>query len=150
MASKKTSKKTAAALGRGSPEAIAKRRAARQLNTLLTGGVKDPNKIDGRTENRRKRLIRELKEGKRGQQLKPIDFVSHVNELLELGESISSLKKHGVKQRKTEQTPEIMGIAEQTQAAYGFHRDAWRMLGLDVGTTGTPKRGAARKAARKK
>ena len=150
MASKKTSKKTAAALGRGSPEAIAKRRAARQLNTLLTGGVKDPNKIDGRTENRRKRLIRELKDGKRGQQLKPIDFVSHVNELLELGESISSLKKHGVKQRKTEQTPEIMVTAEQTQAAYGFHRDAWRMLGLDVGTSGTPKRGPARKTARKK
>lgn len=152
MATKKSSKKSAAASGRGSPEAIAKRRAARQLNTLLTGGVRDPNKVDGRTEKRRKRLVRELKEGKRGQPLKPIDFVSHVNELMDLGESMSSLKKHGVKPRKTEATPDIVAIAEQTQAAYGFHADAWRMLGLNVSAAGSggAKKPGARKAARKK
>jgi hypothetical protein len=151
MATKKKSSKRTAAEGRGSPEAIAKRRAARQLNTLLTGGVRDPNKIDGRTEKRRKRLIRELKDGKRGQPLKPIDFVSHVNELMEIGESLSSLKKHGVKPRKTELTPDNVAIAEQTQAAYSFRPEAWKMLGLNVSSSGgSGARRGGRRRARKK
>jgi hypothetical protein len=116
--------------GRGSPEAIEKRRAARQLNALLTGGTKSGDKLDGRTENRRRRLIKELKEGRRGQPLKPIDFVSHVNELLDMGETVASLKKQGVKPRRTEETPEIMDVVRHTQQAYNFRPEAWRMLGL--------------------
>lgn len=146
MATKKTAKKSSG--GRGSKEAIEKRRAARQLNTLLTGGARDPNKIDGRTEKRRRRLIRELKEGRRGMPLKPIDFVTHVNELMDLGETTSSLKKHGVKQRKTEQTPEITQIAAQTQEAYGFRTEAWKLLGIDLGTAGNPGSGGKARAAK--
>jgi hypothetical protein len=118
--------------GRGSKEAIEKRRAARQLNSLLMGGKKPGDKPDGRTEKRRQRLIAELKEGRRGIPLKPIDFVSHVNELLDLGETVASIKRHGVRPRRTELTPDIVKVVRHTQTAYGFHPEAWQMLGVPV------------------
>lgn len=136
--------------GRGSKEAIEKRRAARQLNTLLTGGKQPGDKLDGRTEKRRKRLIKELKDGRRGRPLKPIDFVTHVNELLELGETLASLKKQGVKPRKTEETPEVLQVVEQTQAAYDFKPEAWRMLGLKVGGKPAKKTAPRRSTAKKR
>jgi hypothetical protein len=128
--------------GRGSPEAVAKRRAARQLNTLLGANQIRPG-LDGRTEKRRQRLIKELKEGRRGTALKPIDVVAHVNELMDLGESIASLKKLGVKPRKVEATSEILAIVDRTQEAYGFRAEAWRMLGLKV--EGAPGGGGRRR-----
>jgi hypothetical protein len=151
----RTRKPTKSSGGRGSKEAIEKRRAARQLNALLTGGARSGDKMDGRTEKRRLRLIQELKDGRRGQPLKPIDFVSHVNELLDLGETVASLKKHGVKPRRTEQTPDIMEVVRHTQEAYDFRPEAWRMLGIRVDTsakatkTASNARGAA-KGRRKK
>ena len=48
---------------RGSPEAVEKRRVARMFNDLL-GDKSARNKLDGRTEKRRKRLLRELASGK--------------------------------------------------------------------------------------
>ncbi len=125
-----------AATGRGSKEAIEKRRVARQLNALLTGGIKAGSKLDGRTEKRRLRLIKELKDGRSGKPLKPIDFVTHVDELLDLGESIASLKKAGVKPRKTELSPEILGAVERTQEAYQLRAESWKMLGVSLGQRG--------------
>ena len=130
MARTKTTKKPAG--GRGSAEAVAKRRAARQLNTLLSGGKQPGDKLDGRTEKRRLRLVKELKDGRRGRPLKAIDFVTHVNELLEIGETLASLRKQGVKARKPEQTPELLDVARAAQKAYGFRADAWKMMGLDL------------------
>ena len=46
---RKSSKKSSG--GRGSAEAIEKRRVARQLNTLLTEGGSSSPKLDGRTES---------------------------------------------------------------------------------------------------
>ena len=116
--------------GRGSPEAIAKRRTARQLNALLEGGTKEGPKLDGRTEKRRKRLIQELKDGKRGEVLKPVEAVSHTNELLGLGETLASLKRQGVKPRKFETNAAIMEVVHATQSAYGYSEDAWKMIGI--------------------
>ncbi len=130
MARQKTARKFAG--GRGSAEAIEKRRVARQLNSMLSGGVKRGAKLDGRTEKRRERLLEELREGRQGTALKPIDFVSHVNELIELGESVSSLKKLGVKSRRVEPTAELLEVVRRTQQAYKFSEDAWKMLGVGV------------------
>lgn len=156
-AKKRTAKKSSGG-GRGSKEAIEKRRAARRLNALLTGGARDPDTIDGRTEKRWRRLVGELKEGRRGRPLKPIEYVSHVNALMELGETNASLKKKGVKPRKTELTPEIEQIVLQTQEAYGFRPQAWKMLGIDLaalgaGSSGSRSKGkgrSTRKGSRKK
>jgi hypothetical protein len=126
--------------GRGSPEAIAKRRTARQLNALLEGGTKEGPKLDGRTEKRRKRLIQELKDGKRGEALKPVEAVSHANELLGLGESLASLKRQGVKPRKFETTPEVMEVVQATQAAYGYAEDAWKIIGITVDAAAPEKK----------
>ena len=71
--------------GRGSAEAIEKRRVARQLNSLFGGGGRPSGKLDGRTEKRRQRLLKELKDGKGDQPLKPIEIITHANELLEMG-----------------------------------------------------------------
>lgn len=130
MARQKTARK--AATGRGSAEAIEKRRVARQLNSLLSSGAKRGAKLDGRTEKRRERLIEELRDGRRGRALKPIDFVSNVNELLDLGESVASLKKAGVRARKTQATPELLEVVRRTQQAYGFREEAWKLLGLEA------------------
>jgi hypothetical protein len=129
MAAKKGGSRKAAT-GRGRPEAVEKRRTARELNTLL-GGASD-KKLDGRTEKRRKRLVKELKTGRRGTPLKPIEVVSHVDELLEIGETLSSLRKQGVKARKTEASPEVLDAVKRTQKAYGFRPEAWKMLGVTV------------------
>ena len=48
---------------RGSPEAIEKRRAARQFNDVLGGRGASAQKLDGRTEKRRQRLLKELEDG---------------------------------------------------------------------------------------
>ena len=144
MASKKRSS-SKEATGRGSPEAVEKRRSARQLNTLL--GATGEKKLDGRTEKRRKRLVKELKQGRRGTALKPIDFVSHVHELLEIGESLSSLRKQGVKARKTDTSPEVLDAVERTQKAYGFRADAWKMLGITLEASKRGRRGGRRKKA---
>lgn len=135
--------------GRGSAEAIEKRKVARQLNALL-GGASRVTKLDGRTLKRRQRLLSELKDGKRGKALKPIAVVQYVDELISIGDTIASIKKEGVKVRKTEATPEIREIVERTQKAYGFSPDAWKMLGLSVGEEGTLKKSAPRKRTTKK
>lgn len=132
---------TKKASGRGSPEAIAKRRTARQLNALLEGGTKEGPKLDGRTEKRRRRLIQELKEGKRGEALKPVEAVSHANELIGLGESLASLKRQGVKPRKFDTSPEIMEVVHATQAAYGYAEDAWKIIGITFDSPAPEKKG---------
>ncbi len=146
-------KKKAKSGGRGSAEAIAKRRAARQLNAILTGAGSQP-KLDGRTEKRRQRLIKELKDGKGGSPLKPIDMVTHMNELLALGETVASVKKQGVKPVSTPLSSEVEEVVESTQQAYEFNTEAWRILGLRVSEDGKivhrKPRGPNKKRATKK
>src|ERR1700722_529189 len=80
---------------RGSPEAIEKRKAARLFNDILGGRGAGVHKRDGRTEKRRQRLMRELESGKvRGsRELKPLDVLVRVHELMELGEPLRSIRK---------------------------------------------------------
>jgi hypothetical protein len=144
-----------AATGRGSKEAIEKRRVARHLNTLLAGKTSRP-KLDGRTEKRRQRLITELKDGKRGKPIKPIEVVQHVDELLKMGESLSSLKRAGVKPRRTTLNDEVAETVANAQKVYGFERESWRMLGLEVDESGKvaerkrPGRRPKKKSTKKK
>ena len=156
MATKKSNRK--AASGRGSPEAVEKRRAARQLNSLLLGSSKSSMELDGRTEKRRQRLIQELKEGRGGEPLKPIDRLSHVSELLGIGETMSSLRKQGIKPAKATINEEVIETAERVQAANEDIRPAaWRILGIEMDESGqvvrekaTRGRGKGRATKRKK
>jgi hypothetical protein len=158
MATKKSTRK--AASGRGSPEAVEKRRAARQLNSLLLGTSKSAMELDGRTEKRRQRLIQELKEGRGGEPLKPIDRLGHVNELLTIGETFSSLRKHGIKPAKATLNEEVIATAERVQAANPEIRPvAWKILGIEMSESGEVvrggesaprRRGKARSRGRKK
>jgi hypothetical protein len=120
--------------GRGSAEAIEKRRVARQLNTLFGGGGTGSGKLDGRTEKRRQRLLKELKEGKGGKELKPIEIITHANELLEMGETLSSIRKNGVRAAKIElaDSPERADTVMRAQEAYGFRPEVWKLLGIDL------------------
>lgn len=144
--SRKTSKTKGG--GRGSKEAIAKRRAARQLNQLFSDGGTRGRGLDGRTEKRRKRLLEELKKGKKGKPLKAIEVLSHTHELLELGETITSIKKTGAKPVKADLNAEDMEIVEATQKEYGFRDDAWKMLGVSLGGAKSAPR--AKAAVKKK
>lgn len=123
-----------------------KRRAARALNAVvdaLGGGVE----LDGRTERRKRRLVKELVSGRRGAPLKAIDFVAHVSELLGLGESPASLRRKGVRPRKLPADPKFLAVVERTQAAYAFDLRAWKMLGVKAAVG--PSKGGARGRAPK-
>lgn len=120
--------------GRGSAEAIEKRRVARQLNTLFGANTNAAGKLDGRTEKRRQRLLKELKEGKRGHALKPIEVVSHANELLDMGETLATIRKNGVKTQKIELegSDDRLDAVKRAQEAYQFHAEVWKLLGIDL------------------
>jgi hypothetical protein len=137
--------------GRGSAEAIEKRRVARQLNTLFGGGNNQPGKLDGRTEKRRQRLLKELKDGRAGQALKPIEIIAHANELLEMGETLPTIRKNGVKTAKLEfdGTAERVETVLRAQEAYGFRPEVWKLLGIDLAEL-TAESAAAKSATRKR
>ena len=136
---------------RGSPEAIEKRRAARQFNDVLGGRGASSQKLDGRTEKRRQRLLKELEAGKaRGHRdLKPLDVLQRVQELMDLGEPLSSIRKVA-KVRKNSLAPDaILGVVQRLHEAYGFRPEAYRFVGIadevlrGAGVLGEPGRGAA-------
>lgn len=123
--------KKAATNKRGSPEAIAKRRAARAFNDLLdpSGG----SRLDGRTEKRRQRLMAELASGKTrgsGKPLKPVDVLAHVSELLELGESLANIRKTCRPRAAVVTDPKLIDTLARLHRAYGFPPEAYAMLGI--------------------
>jgi hypothetical protein len=118
---------------RGSPEAIEKRRVARLFNDILGGRGAGAQKQDGRTEKRRQRLLRELEQGKvRGaRELKPLDVLVRVHELLELGEPLRSIRKVA-KVRRAIVPPEAMvEVVSRLHKAYGFRSECYRFVGVD-------------------
>jgi hypothetical protein len=142
---------------RGSPEAIEKRRVARLFNDILGGRGAGAHKQDGRTEKRRQRLIRELESGKaRGsRELKPLDVLVRVNELLNLGEALSSIRKIA-KARKAAASPEEMvEVVSRLHKAYAFRPECYRFVGVadevlrsaGVLTSESPSRGRTRRRA---
>ena len=121
---------------RGSPEAIEKRRVARLFNDILGGRGVGTHKQDGRTEKRRQRLLRELEQGKvRGaRELKPLDVLVRVHELLELGEPLRSIRKVAkvVKVGPASVAPEAMvEVVSRLHKAYGFRPECYRFVGVD-------------------
>jgi hypothetical protein len=151
----------AVASGRSSPEAIQKRRVARRLNDLLSGrAVTSSDDRDGRTEKRRQRLLSELAEGtKKGakESLKPIEILQRVNELLEIGEPMASIRKvarvRGAAALRSENAVEVL---REVHAAYGFRPETYRFLGLPhevlvaakLADPNAPRRGRPPKAGR--
>jgi hypothetical protein len=135
---------------RGSPEAIEKRRVARLFNDILGGRGVGAHKQDGRTEKRRQRLLRELEQGKvRGaRELKPLDVLVRVHELLELGEPLRSIRKVAkvAKVGSPMVPPEAMiEVVSRLHKAYGFRPECYRFVGVDddvlrtAGVLGAPK-----------
>ncbi len=130
---------------RASPDVVEKRRVARLFNDVLAA-KRAP--LDGRTEKRRQRLLAELESGKHGSKiLKPIDVLSHVNELLELGETLVSLRKRVKARRYLAPSPELSGVLGRLHKAYRFRLEAYRYLGAsdallqEAGIVSAPKRG---------
>jgi len=138
---------------RASPEAIEKRRAARAFNEALLGEGAGAPLVDGRTERRRRRLLKELADGAaRGgkRELKPIDVLSRVQELLELGEPIESIRKACPRPRPVEATPEIIERLRQIHQAYTFAAAVYGFVGIGpdaLRKAGVVKGGARRGAA---
>ena len=117
---------------RGSPEAIEKRRVARLFNDILGGRGKGAHKHDGRTEKRRQRLMRELESGKvRGsREMKPLDVLVRVHELMELGEPLSSIRKVTKVRRTTVPAESMVEVVSRLHKAYGFRPECYRFVGV--------------------
>ena len=118
---------------RGSPEAIEKRKAARLFNDVLGGRGGASNKLDGRTEKRRQRLLRELEQGtgRGSKELKPLDVLQHVHELLELGETLGSIRKVSRVKKIPLLGEGVVEVVQRLHKAYGFRPEAYRFVGLD-------------------
>lgn len=116
---------------RGSPEAIEKRRVARMFNDVLGGGAVG-TKLDGRTAKRRARLLRELEENRaHGQrELKPLDILQRVQELLELGEPLSNIKKVRKLPRPLTASAATVELIQRLHHAYAFRRETYRFVGI--------------------
>lgn len=136
---------------RGSPEAIAKRRAARALNTIFEKGTTE-TAIDGRTLKRKRRLMSELAEGKGGETLRAHEALAHITELLTLGETVGSIRKLKPKVPPAPPlTEESIGAIKATQENYGFDPRAWRFVGINIGQVMSGEAGGpATKRTRKK
>ena len=116
---------------RGSPEAIAKRRAGRAFNLLLDAGA--GRGLDGRSQKRRQRLLRELASGRaRGARgpLKPLDLLSKLEELLQLGEPAQSLRRVCRPLSTPRDEGALVRAVAELHRAYGFRPDAYRLAGL--------------------
>ncbi len=118
---------------RGSPEVIAKHRSARILNTLFCRGTKVA-RVDARTLRRKRRLVRELQDGRRGEPLKPVEVLAHVTELLRMGETLRSVRELGPRLPALPPlSVAFLAAVRETQASFGFDPRAWRLLGIDIG-----------------
>ena len=117
---------------RGSPEAIEKRRAARLFNDILGGRGSGAHKRDGRTEKRRQRLMRELESGKvRGaRELKPLDVLVRVHELMELGEPLRSIRRIAKVRKPAAPAQEMVDVVSRLHKAYGFRPECYRFVGI--------------------
>jgi hypothetical protein len=118
---------------RGSPEAIAKRRAGRAFNVRLQGGGAS-TRLDGRSQKRRQRLLHELETRKsRGsrQPLKPLDVLSRVNELLDLGESPAAIRKVCRPRSPPRTDSSLVKVVADLHEAYHFRPEAYRFLGIN-------------------
>jgi hypothetical protein len=117
---------------RGSPEAIEKRRVARLFNDILRGSGAGAHKRDGRTEKRRQRLMRELESGQaRGsRELKPLDVLLRVHELMELGEPLRSIRKVAKVRKASVVAEEVIEVVSRLHKAYGFRPECYRFVGV--------------------
>jgi hypothetical protein len=89
--------------------------------------------------------------------MKPIDLLQRVNELLEMGEKVSSVRKV-VHARQARNFPENRAaeVLKEVHAAYRFRPEAYRFLGVPHETlvdaklipAGAPRRGRPPKHAR--
>lgn len=118
--------------------------------------------MDGRTLKRKRRLMQELQEGKRGEPLKAHEVLGHATELMQLlGENLSSLRALKPKlPARPPLTNEFLDAVRQTQSSYNYDPRAWALLGINIervmqgasgeeASEGTParRRGRRRKAA---
>ena len=117
---------------RGSPEAIEKRRVARLFNDILGARGAGAHKQDGRTEKRRQRLMRELESGKvRGaHELKPLDVLQRVNELMSLGEPLSAIRKIAKVRKSAVSEDSVVELVSRLHKAYGFRPECYRFVGV--------------------
>jgi hypothetical protein len=117
---------------RGSPEAIEKRRAGRRFNDVLSGRGGSRPSLDGRTEKRRQRLLRELERGstETARPLKPLDVLLRVDELLSLGEPLASIRKVARARKPGVASESIVLAVGQLHTAYHFRPETYRFVGI--------------------
>ena len=116
---------------RASKEAIAKRRAGRAFNDALADGANAL--LDGRTRKRKQRILDELKSGKtkRGRDLKPLEILIHVNEAMDLGETVAKLRRVCRPAKPPENSSHMADVIHELHTAYGFRPESYQFVGID-------------------
>lgn len=126
----KTSTRNSTANRRASPEAVEKRRAARAFNEAVLGPT--PRAGDGRTERRRRRLLKELASGttSSGHDLKPIEVLLRVQALLDLGETAASIEQAVTPPPPVPPSDALVERVRRLHQAYGFAPETYRFAGV--------------------
>jgi hypothetical protein len=111
---------------------VEKRRVARLFNDVLGGRGAASQKLDGRTEKRRQRLLKELEDGKaRGsRELKPLDVLQRVQELMDLGEPLSAIRKVARVRKSNLEPDSIVSVVQRLHQAYNFRPETYRFVGI--------------------
>jgi len=112
---------------RGAPEAIEKRVVARAINTMF--GAYVSRLRDGRTARKLTRLLAEFEEGSK-QGMKPVETLSRVALLMELGETVESLSKLHPLPPPRKLDAATAGLVVRLDATYGFPLGAYAFLGI--------------------
>jgi len=102
------------------------------FNDVLGGHGPASGKLDGRTEKRRQRLLRELEENKAHgeKELKPLDVLTRVQELLELGEPLANIKKARKVPKSSATNASTVELIQRLHKAYGFKPECYRFVGI--------------------
>ncbi|MBL8715047.1 MAG: hypothetical protein JNL79_03580 [Myxococcales bacterium] len=112
---------------RGALEVVEKRLVARAFNDLIASSKVVG--VDGRTEKRRARLLRDLA-GDGVKALKPIHVLGLVRELMELGETLGAIRKVRSVPRPRPSSPELVALVARLHVAYAFPGVVYRFVGV--------------------
>jgi hypothetical protein len=107
-------------------------------------------------QKRRQRLLKELEAGtaRGSRELKPLDVLQRVQELIDMGEPLSNIRKVAKPRKTTVPDDAIVEVVEKLHKAYAFRPEVYRFVGIGedvLRTAGVLTEDAARRGrARRK
>ena len=110
-----------------------KRSIARRFNDVLSGHAPSAGKRDFRVERRLRRFRDELNKGetKTGMKLTALEIALRVHELLEAGDSVTSIRQLFTPKAITYDRETMVELLKEMHPVYQYRPEAYRFAGVD-------------------